>query len=346
MASGMVILPRVWPEFGTGFSINHADTVRFMQNPPDSSAARLKIGFLLIDRFSNLCLSNALEPLRAANSFADAPVYSWAFYSLDGDAVRSSSGMAVLPNGKIGDLTRVDRLYVIASYGHLANDTPATRRALQQADRRCGAMFGLDAGAWLMASAGLLAGRRATVHWDLLDAFSERFLDVDVEQALWVEDGDVLTCAGASATLGLSRHLIARDVGAAVALDVDALFTPPVRSDALPSIRDPLLTRATRIMRENIEQPIDIHDLSTRLNTSPRTLTRRCQGVLGMTPGRLYRHIRLSVAKALVEGSTASIAEIAVRCGYEDPTALTRAFRKRFGSAPRAFRGETANKST
>jgi transcriptional regulator GlxA family with amidase domain len=203
-------------------------------------------------------------------------------------------------------------------------------------------MFGLDAGAWLMASAGLLSGRRATVHWDLLDAFSERFLDVDVEQALWVEDGDVLTCAGASATLGLSRHLIARDVSPAVALDVDALFTPPVRSDALPSIRDPLLTRATRIMRENIEQPIDINDLSARLNTSPRTLTRRCRAVLGMTPGGVYRHIRLSAAKALVEGSTASIAEIAVRCGYEDPTALTRAFRKRFGSAPRTLRGESA----
>jgi transcriptional regulator GlxA family with amidase domain len=296
MVSGMVVLPRLLPEFGTGFCLNHADTVSFMQNPPDSSAARLKIGFLLIDRFSNLCLSNALEPLRAANSFADAPVYSWAFYSLDGDAVRSSSGMAVLPNGKIHDLTRVDRLYVIASYGHLANDTPATRRALLHADRRCGAMFGLDAGAWLMASA----------------------------------------------TLGLSRHLIARDVSPAVALDVDALFTPPVRSDALPSIRDPLLTRATRIMRENIEQPIDINDLSARLNTSPRTLTRRCRAVLGMTPGGVYRHIRLSAAKALVEGSTASIAEIAVRCGYEDPTALTRAFRKRFGSAPRTLRGESA----
>jgi transcriptional regulator GlxA family with amidase domain len=325
--------------------LNHADTVSFMHIPPDSSP-QLKIAFLLVDRFSNLCLSNALEPLRAANSFADAPFYAWEFYSLDGEPVRSSSGMAVLPNGKISDMGRVDRLYLVVSYGHLANDTPAMRRALQQAARRAGSVFGLDAGAWLMASAGLLSDRRATVHWDLLDAFSERFLDVEVEQALWVEDRDVLTCAGASATLALSRHLIARDVSPAIALDVDALFTPPVRSDALPSFRDPLLTRATRIMRENIEQPIDLKHLSARLNTSPRTLTRRCQGALGMTPGKLYQHIRLSAAKALVEGSTVSIAEIAVRCGYEDPTALTRAFRLRFGAAPRAFRGETANKLT
>jgi transcriptional regulator GlxA family with amidase domain len=65
-----------------------------------------------------------------------------------------------------------------------------------------------------------------------------------------------------------------------------------------------------------------------------------------MTPGQLYRHIRLSAARQLVEGSTASIAEIAVRCGYDDPTALTRAFRQRFGAAPRAFRSETAPKPT
>lgn len=315
-----------------------------MQSPPESTAPKVKIAFFLVDRFSNLCLSNALEPLRAANGYAQTPVYVWDFYSLDGAPVRSSSGLAVMPNGAIGGIGRVDRLYVICSYGHLDNDTPRMRRALQQAARRSGMVFGLDAGAWLMATAGLLAGKRATVHWDLLDAFSERFLDVTVEQALWIEDGDVLTCAGAAAALSLSRDVIARDISPAIAMDVDALLIPPVRSEAVPAIRDPLLTRATRLMRENIETPLALGDLCTRLNTSTRTLTRRCQTVLGMTPGRLYRHIRLSAARQLVEGSQASIAEIAVRCGYDDPTALTRAFRQRFGAAPRAFRGETAAK--
>lgn len=309
-----------------------------MHIPPQTPHHQIEIAFLLVDRFSNLCLSNALEPLRAANGFAKRPRYRWRFHSLDGAPVRSSSGIAILPDSPIHEMTRTDRLYVVSSYGHLENDTPAMRRALQIAARRSGAVFGLDAGAWLMASAGLLSGRRATIHWDLLDAFSERFLDVTVEQALWVADRDVLTCAGASATLGLSRHLIAQDVSPAIALDVDALFTPPVRSDALPSVRDPLMTRATRIMRENIEAPLGVTDLATRLNTSPRTLTRRCQAAVGMTPGQLYRHIRLTAARQLVDGSDASIAEIAVRCGYEDPAALTRAFRLRFGAPPRAFR--------
>lgn len=304
----------------------------------------LKIGFFLLDRFSNLCLSNALEPMRAANSFSASRMYDWQFFSLDGAPVRSSSGMAILPDAALGSMNRVDRLYVISSYGYLDHDTPRTRRALQTAARRSEQVFGLDAGAWLLASAGLLSGRRATVHWDILDAFSERYLDVSVEQSLWVEDGDMLTCAGASATLDLSRHLIARDISPAIAMDVEALFTPPVRSDALPKMSDSLITRATRIMRENIEQPLDVPQLAQRLKTSPQTLTRRCRAAVGMTPGQLYRHIRLSAARQLVESSTASIAEIAVRCGYDDPTALTRAFRMRFGAPPRAFRSETAPK--
>jgi transcriptional regulator GlxA family with amidase domain len=311
-----------------------------MHKSPQSTKDQIEIAFLLVDRFSNLCLSNALEPLRAANGFAKTPRYSWQFYSLDGAPVRSSSGIAVLPDSAIHGMNRTDRLYVICSYGHLDNDTPQMRRALQTAARRSKAVFGLDAGAWLMASAGLLKGRRATIHWDILDAFSERFLDVDVDHATWIEDGDRLTCAGASATLDLSRQLIARDISAVVAMDVEALFTPPVRSDLAVPGRDRLVTRATRLMRENIEQPLEVSGLARQLNTSPRTLTRRCQTALGMTPGQLYRHIRLSAARQLVESSEASVAEIAVRCGYEDPTALTRAFRQRFGAPPRAFRGE------
>jgi len=309
-----------------------------MHNLPKQSDDPINIAFLLVDRFSNLCLSNALEPLRAANGFAKTPRYVWRFYSLDGAPVRSSSGITVLPDSTIHGLNRTDRLYVISSYGHLDNDTPQMRRALQTAARRSGAVFGLDAGAWLMASAGLLKGRRATIHWDILDAFSERFLDVDVDHAPWVEDGDRLTCAGASATLELSRHLIAHDISSAIALDVEALFTSPVRSDLAAPGRDALVTRATRLMRENIELPLDMGDLAHRLKSSPRTLTRRCQTALEMTPGQLYRHIRLSAARQLVESSEVSVAEIAVRCGYEDPTALTRAFRQRFGAPPRAFR--------
>ena len=318
--------------------------VTIMRNLPKSSQP-VSIAFLLLPQFSNLCLSNALEPLRAANGYATRRAYNWQFVSLDGKPVRSSSGMAVMPDCALAELATVDRFYVIASYGHLDADTPDLRRALRFAARRAGQVFGLDTGAWHMAAAGLLNGRKATVHWDVLEAFSERFLDVQVVQALWVEDGDMLTCAGASATVDLSRHLIAKDISPAIALDVEALFTPPVQQDATQSPHS-LLSRATRVMRDHLEAPLPLADLAVRLNTSPRTLSRRCEANLGLSPGQLYRHIRLSAARQLVEGSALSVSEIAIRCGYDNPSAMTRAFRQRFGAPPRAFRGETASKLT
>ena len=313
-----------------------------MPKPTETASPPLSIGFCLLDRFSNLCLSNALEPLRAANGFAAKPRYRWRFFSLDGEPVRSSSGLRLLPDAPLQEMAPVDRLYVIASYGHLELDRPATRRALHRAGRRAGLVLGLDAGAWLLAGAGFLEGRRATLHWDLVDAFSERFLDIQVERSLWVADGPVITCAGAMATLDLSRHFICVDLGAAVALDVEALLSAPppgeVTSLSGAETRDPLLARMSRLMRATLEQPLPLAELARQLGTSPRTLTRRCKARIGQTPGQFYRHIRLSAARQMVEAGPASVTEIALRCGYEDPTALTRAFRRRFGQSPRALR--------
>ncbi|WP_072779310.1 GlxA family transcriptional regulator [Marivita hallyeonensis] len=313
-----------------------------MQTLPESTPPLRRIAVLLLDRFSNLALSNAIEPFRAANEFIAQPGYAWSFLSLDGGPVTSSSGLSVLPHRALEKMGPVDRLYVVASYGHLTHDTPNLRRALARAARRANQVIGLDSGPWLMASAGLLSGRRATLHWDLLQAFSERFLDVEADHALWVEDGTRITCAGATATLDLSRHLISRDLGPAVAMDVTSLFTAPQPVDAGPTTGDTLVHRAMRVMRGTLEDPLPLPALARRLGTSPRTLSRRCQDSLGLTPGQLYRHLRLSAARRMVESSGLSVSEIAVRCGYEDPTALTRAFRARFGAAPRTFRSKTA----
>ena len=145
-----------------------------MQKSPKNTRTSKIIAILLIDRFSNLCLSNAIEPMRAANGFASSPIYNWAFYSLDGAPVRSSSDLTILPDGAIGDMDQADRLYVISSYGHIEKDTSRMRRAIRSAARRSQSVFGLDTGAWLLASAGVLKGRNATIHWDILDAFAER----------------------------------------------------------------------------------------------------------------------------------------------------------------------------
>lgn len=300
------------------------------------------IAFLLFDRFSNLCLANCLEPLRAANTLTRSRAFDWRIMTPDGSPAISSSGIEVLPHAPLSALKACNYLFVLASYDHDQHDSPITRRVLRAATRKAETTVALDAGPWLLASAGLLDGRRATVHWDLLDAFTERFLEVEAERARVSRDGPFLTCAGAMSALDLTMDLIADHLGLSVRLDVGALFMqgdPPVGSgSAGRTMTDPLVQRALKLMRENVERPLPLFQVSRALSCQPRTLDRRFRARLGAPPGTVYRHMRLSAARKLVEGSTLGIAEISVRCGYDSAAALTRAFRRQYGASPSDLR--------
>jgi transcriptional regulator GlxA family with amidase domain len=317
-----------------------------MQEWTKPPAAPTRIAFLLFDRFSNLCLANCLEPLRAANTQTGRRAFEWEILTPDGAPVLSSSGLQVVPHRPLAELESCDYLFVLSSYEHERHDSPANRRALRGAAQRAGVVVGLDAGPWLLASAGLLQGRRATVHWDLLDAFTEAFLDIRVEQARVLRDGAFMTCAGAMSALDLTLGLIADHLGLSARLDVEALFIhgdPPVGQNREgQAVTDPLVRRALALMRDNIERPLSLSALAARLSCQPRTLGRRVQARLGAPPGTVYRHLRLAAARKLLEGGSLSLAEVAVRCGYESPAALTRAIRRHYGATPRDLRRGTA----
>ncbi len=305
--------------------------------------APVRITFLLFDEFSNLCLANCLEPLRAANTITRARAFDWQIVTPSGAPVLSSSGMQVMPHAALPDMQgNADYLFVLASYYHEVHDSGATRRALRVAARKAGTVVALDAGPWLLAAAGLLAGRRATVHWDLLDAFTERFLDVEAERARVLRDGPWWTCAGAMSALDLTLGLIADHLGLAARLDVESLFIhgdPPV---AMPrerqAVSDPLVHRALSLMRQNTERPLPLSGLARRLSCQARTLDRRFRATLGAPPGAVYRHLRLAAARRMLETTSLGIAEIALRSGYDSPAALTRAVRRLYGATPSELR--------
>ena len=313
-----------------------------VQNWTKPVSAPVRIAFLIFDQFSNLCLANCLEPLRAANTQTRKRAFDWQIFTLDGAPVLSSSGMQVLPSAALSALGPCDYLFVTASYDHDRHDTPSTRRALLRASRQARATVGLDAGPWLMASTGLLDGRRATVHWDLLDAFTERFLDVEAEQARVVRDGSMMTCAGAMSALDLTLDLISDHLGATARLDVEAMFIhkdPPVGGNrGWRAVRDPLIAKALQLMRDNLERPLLLEILAHRLSCQKRTLDRRFRAGLGASPGAVYRHLRLASARAMLEGSHLTVAEVAIRCGYESPAAMARAIRREYGTTPSGLR--------
>ena len=295
---------------------------------------------LLFDGFSNHCLANMVEPLRAANNLSRQALYAWAFCSIDGGAVRSSSGLVVTPDGALRD-QRGDVLVVMPSYFYLDLDTRPVIAALLAAAGRHGQLAGLDAGSWLLARAGLLDNRRATIHWDELSRFEEEFPAVDAVQERYVIDGDRLTCSGALAAFDLASALIRRDHGPLLSIEVAHLLMSRrgAGSAALPlKSEDALVNRALTVMQANLETPLSIRDVARRIGCSQRRLETLVQAELDRTPQALYRRLRLNLARRLSEETDQSIAEIASRCGYENASAMTRAFKAEFGQTPTGFR--------
>jgi transcriptional regulator GlxA family with amidase domain len=306
------------------------------------ASATEEVVLLLFPGFSNLCLANAVEPLRAANTLARRPLYRWRFMAMGTGPLHSSSGLPVTPDA-LDREARGDMLLVMPSYGHRDLATADTLRRLRGAAMRFGLVAGLDTGSWLMARAGLLDGYRATSHWDVLSGLSEDFPEVDVVSDRFVIDRDRASCGGATATLDLMLDLVGRRHGTALALDVAALFLYGGNAAAhMPVLPQRTLREAAALMRQHLEEPLTIAAIASALGLSQRRLEALFRDHADLTPVQLYRRVRLAEAHRRVLETTQSIAEIAGRCGYADPAAMTRAFRAEYATTPRDLRRTVA----
>lgn len=296
------------------------------------------VGVLLFPSFSMHCLANAVEPLRAANQLSGQTLYRWQYLSLDGDEVVSSSGLPVRPAMRLGAHEGGSMLLMMPSYGYRGFCDVATLRALRSAATRFETVIGLDCGAWLMAAAGLLEGRRATIHWDERTSFSETFPEIEVLDDRHVIDGNRITCGGASTSFELMLDLIQRDHGAMLRVEVGALFMLGSHIAANPPVSQrsgiARIDRAVAIMRRHIEDPLPIARVADAAGMGARRLETVFRDGLGVSPRAVYKSIRLAEARRLLLHSGFSIAEIAGRCGYQDASAMSRAFRAEFGMSP------------
>lgn len=299
-----------------------------------------RLTILLFPQFSHYCLANTLEPFRAANTLLGRMAYRWQVVTLDGAPVASSSGLPITPETALSE-ARGEMLFLLPSYGYAAWNTPATRRSLRAAATRHGLVAGLDTGAWLMAGAGLLEGRKATIHYDEFDAFAEAFPAVTATRARWLIEGDRATAAGALAALELVLHQIGEAHGTALTLEIASLFMHH-EAGVLRSVTraggDRVVSQALAAMEAALEYPMPIPTLAATVRTSPRDLEQRFARVLGASPRTVYRRLRLTRARRLLADTALSVTEIGHRCGYGDASAFARAFRREFGMPPRALR--------
>jgi len=299
------------------------------------------IGVLLFDRFSNHCLANAVEPLRAANTLLGRKIYDWQVLTLDGAPVTSSSGFPVVPAASLSEASGGDALFLLPSYDYRRHATVKCSQLLRAAARRYDTLVGLDTGSWLLAEAGLLDGRPATIHYEVFEEFSEQFPDVMARRERFIVDGNRVTSGGAMTAFELVLRLIGERHGTALTLEIAALFMHQeagiVRSVSKAQ-GNRHVAAAIAEMESHVEQPLPIRLVAKRAGCSQKELERWFAKVIGAPPQTVYRRIRLTLARRLMVETAMSVAEVALRCGYADASAFTRAFKAEFGVPPRAVR--------
>ena len=298
------------------------------------------VDFLLFDNFSNHCLANTVEPLRATNGLSGKPLYHWRFLTIDGKPVTSSSGLQVTPQSTLAG-AQGDLLIVMPSYEFRAFDVPDITKQLRSAAGKYDRLAGFDTGSWLLASAGLLEGHQATIHWDEVSSFAEAFPEIDIKRERFILDGNRITCSGAMAAFDLTVHLISEEHGKMLALEVAQLFMTKDSSRSHVSdvpVSGKSVDKAVSYMHENLEHPVPISAVAKHIGCSQKTLETRMKTELGASPQSVYLRLRLNLARKLVADSDQSIAEIAGRCGYENAGAMTRAFKAVFKVTPRKMR--------
>lgn len=203
-------------------------------------------------------------------------------------------------------------------------------------------------GAFILAAAGLLDGVRATTHWNATSLLAQRYPSVQVDpDVLFVDNGQILTAAGAAAGLDLCLYLIRKDYGAAVAADAARLSVMPLERDGGQAqfiIHEPPLAEGAtlepllRWMEEHAHQELTLAQIAAQGCMSTRTLNRRFREQLGATPLQWLHRSRLRQAQALLETTDQPVERIAQRVGFGSPTTFRERFKQVVGASPQAYR--------
>lgn len=261
-----------------------------------------------------------------------------------GAATVTTSAGALRPAAPLD--TPADTIVVPGREDPLAPNDRDVLDALRDAATRGTRLVSICTGTFTLAEAGLLDGRRVTTHWRAAGALAARYPRVDVDpDVLYVDDGDVLTSAGAVAGVDLCLHVVMRDFGAAIAAATARLCVLPLHREggqaqfiARDVPRDRRLAPLLGWIEEHLHDDLTVDDLAAAAGTSSRTLYRQFEAHLGCTPAGWLRSARVRRARELLEGTTAPLDVIADRVGFGSPDTLRRHFHRHVGTSPSRYR--------
>jgi AraC family transcriptional regulator, transcriptional activator FtrA len=262
--------------------------------------------------------------------------------------VATRAGYAMLVDEGLDALERADTVVVPGWLPVEEAPSPAVVRALRRAHERGARVVSICTGAFALAHAGLLDGRRATTHWARAQELATRFPAVRVDaDVLFVDHGDVATSAGAGAGIDLCLHLVRADQGAGYAAHVARnMVMPPHRDGGQlqysapphPAQIDGSLAPLLEWVTGRLGEPLRVEDLAAHAGFSARTLARRFADQLGVGPGQWLLAQRIAAAQELLESSDLPLDAVAQRVGLSSATNLRRRFLRALGTTPGAYR--------
>lgn len=307
------------------------------------------VAVLLYDRVHAVDVAGPSEALATARTEEGAPGYTVTFWSLDGGPVRTESGLTLLPDGPADPERGADLLLVPGGRGVREPELlPRLAAWLRAHHPRFPTVVSVCTGAYALAEAGLLDGRRATTHWAHAEDLRRRYPEVEVDaDALFLQDGKFVTSGGVTAGIDLALELIAHDVGheasARVAREMvvftrrsgsQAQFSEPLRLMARAPDR---LAEVVRWAANHLDADLTVRALARRALLSPRQFSRRFREAFGEPPAAYVRRLRLDGARVLLEQGVHP-QKVGPAVGFTSMDGFRRAFEKRLGVTPGEYR--------
>lgn len=274
--------------------------------------------------------------------------YNFAVCSAERGALRASGGIEVRVPNSIALLDKADTIVIPGWRDSDELPAPALLRKIRAAYARGARFCTICSGVFVLAAAGILDGRTVTTHWRYADKLTKRYPNIAVKpDALYVDEGQILTSAGSAAGLDMLLHLVRRDYGVRVAnLVAQRLVIPPHREGGqaqylprpMPSDERHRLSKLLDWIRAHPTMEHTLNSLARRASMSPRTLQRQFQQTVGCSPYEWLVRERVSIAKDILQASTHSLSRVSEAVGFKSQETFRRHFRRVAGTSPMSYR--------
>jgi len=310
--------------------------------------------FVLLENFTLLSFASALECLRISNRMSNNTLYDWILLGEDGAQITCSAGIIFQVDHDLIELNREDTIMLCGGSNVRQATTKRLLNWLRREGRRGVAMAGLCTAAFPLAKAGLLDGKRATIHWENQDSFAEEFENVELTKSVFIIEGNRMTTAGGTSSIDLMLKLIANDHGEDLANAVaDQQIYSSIRTDqdtqrlSVPTrlgVRHPKLSQVIQMMENNIEEPISPSTLAKQVAMSTRQLERLFRRYLSRSPKRYYMELRLQKARNLLMQTDMSVINVALASGFASPSHFSKCYRAHYSTTPYRERGSQSTR--